>query len=79
MIHFFKGLTYARVFTNITDAISYERMFNALFDWIYQLTGSSPQIYHIHQKGWKCILGDLDQAQAKGLGMALHKIQNTLT
>ena len=54
-------------------------MFNALFDWIYQLTGSSPQIFHIHQKGWKCILGDLDQAQAKGLGMALHKIQNTLT
>ena len=48
------------------------RMFNALFDWIYQLTSNKPQIYHIHQKGWKCILGDLDQAQAKGLGMALH-------
>ena len=53
-------------------------MFNALFDWIYQLTGNKPQIYHIHQKGWKCILGDLDQAQAKGLGMALHKIHDTL-
>ncbi|CAB5195378.1 unnamed protein product [Rhizophagus irregularis] len=73
------SLTYAHVFTNIADAIAYERMFNALFDWIYQLTGNKPQIYHIHQKGWKCILGDLDQAQAKGLGMALHKIHNSLT
>jgi hypothetical protein len=76
---FFKGLTYARVFTNISNAISYERMFSTLFDWIYQLTGNKPQIFHIHQEGWKCILGDLDQAQAKELGMALHKIQNTLT
>lgn len=79
MIINFIGLTYARVFTNIADAIAYERMFNALFDWIYQLTGNKPQIYHIHQKGWKCILGDLDQAQAKGLGMALHKIHNSLS
>ncbi|UZO11199.1 uncharacterized protein OCT59_002771 [Rhizophagus irregularis] len=68
------ALTYARVFTNITNSTSYERMFSLLFNWIYQLTGSNPKIFHIDNTGWKCILGDLDRAQAKGLGLALNRL-----
>ncbi|CAB4413407.1 unnamed protein product [Rhizophagus irregularis] len=74
-----KALTYTRVFTNITNATSYERMFSLLFNWIYQLTGSNPKIFHIDNTGWKCILGDLDRAQAKGLGLALNRLYPNLT
>ncbi|PKK59038.1 hypothetical protein RhiirC2_871382 [Rhizophagus irregularis] len=73
------ALTYARVFTNITNSTSYERMFSLLFNWIYQLTGSNPKIFHIDNTGWKCILGDLDRAQAKGLGLALNRLYPNLT
>jgi len=59
--------------------MSYERMFSMLFNWIYQLTGSNPKLFHIDNIGWKCILGDLDQAQAKGLGLALNKLYSNLT
>ncbi|GBC30835.2 uncharacterized protein OCT59_015971 [Rhizophagus irregularis] len=31
------------------------------------------KFYHIDGTGWKCILGDLDPGQAKGLGLALEK------
>ncbi len=73
------ALTYARVFTNIMNANAYEQMFQALFNWIHNLTNEYPKIYHIHNEGWKCILGDLDQAQAKGLGIALNKLENSLS
>ncbi|CAG8771278.1 31518_t:CDS:2, partial [Racocetra persica] len=35
----------------------------------------SPMINYIHNKGWKYILGDLDQEQAKELGLALANIE----
>ncbi|CAB4396483.1 unnamed protein product [Rhizophagus irregularis] len=73
------ALTYVCVFTNITNSTSYERMFSLLFNWIYQLMGSNPKIFHIDNTGWKCILGDLDRAQAKGLGLALNRLYPNLT
>ncbi|CAG8826603.1 716_t:CDS:2, partial [Gigaspora margarita] len=36
-----------------------------------------PSFYHIHNCRWKCIIGDLDQGQAKGLGMYLEEIDYT--
>ena len=42
-----------------------------------QLTGSPPQFEHIHSTGWNCIIGDLDYAQAKGLGLVLNEIDKT--
>ncbi|CAG8497286.1 199_t:CDS:1, partial [Gigaspora rosea] len=72
-------LTYAYVFTNITSPIAYERIFNVLFNWIYQLTNSSSKIFHIDGVEWKCILGNLYQAQAKGLRLALNKLYSNLT
>jgi len=54
-------------------------MFSSLFDWILKLTRKSPQFYHIHKTGWKCIIGDLDYAQAKGLGETLHSIDKNLS
>ncbi|CAG8516839.1 13496_t:CDS:10 [Cetraspora pellucida] len=71
-------LTYARVFTNIMNTNAYEQMFQAFFNWIYNLTNENPKFYHIHKEGWKCIIGDLDQAQAKGLGIALNKLEKSL-
>ena len=37
------------------------------------LSGIAVKFYHIDGTGWKCILGDLDTSQAKGLGLALAK------
>jgi hypothetical protein len=31
---------------------------------------------HIHKEGVGCILADLDSAQAKGLGLALHDLDH---
>lgn len=70
-------LTFARVFTNCTTTVAYQRIFRALFDLILQLTGSAPQFKHIHQKGWGCIIADLDYAQAQGLGLVLNEIDST--
>ena len=61
------------------NANAYEQMFQALFNWIHNLTNEYSKIYHIYNEGWKCILGDLDQAQAKGLGIALNKLENSLS
>ena len=64
-------------FTNTATTIAYQRIFNTLFDLVNQLTGSPPQIKHIHGNGWNCIIADLDYAQAKGLGLALNNIDET--
>ncbi|CAG8579137.1 7905_t:CDS:10, partial [Cetraspora pellucida] len=72
-------LTYARVFTNIANSEAYYRMFNSLFDWVFKLTEKLPQFYHIHKMGWKCIIGVLDNSQAKGLDEALHSIDKSLS
>jgi hypothetical protein len=47
-----------------------------LFQIIYEVSGHSIQFQHIHGKGIGCILADLDPAQAKGLGLALHDLDN---
>ncbi|CAG8835640.1 12241_t:CDS:2, partial [Racocetra persica] len=39
-----------------------------------KLTNENICVRHIHQKGWECIIGDLDAVQAKGLGLALYNI-----
>lgn len=51
----------------------------SLWNYIKILTNESPTFYYIHNKGWKCILGDLDQGQAKGLGLALANIEPKYT
>ncbi|CAG8699931.1 10188_t:CDS:1, partial [Gigaspora rosea] len=35
------------------------------------------QIQHIHNNGWRVILGDLDNAQANSLGLALADLDLT--
>ncbi|PKK63721.1 hypothetical protein RhiirC2_716774 [Rhizophagus irregularis] len=70
-------LTFARIFTNNTNTIAYQRMFRALFDLVKQLTGSSVQFQHIHKAGWNCIIADLNYAQTKGLGFVLNEINGT--
>ncbi|PKY41031.1 hypothetical protein RhiirA4_497733 [Rhizophagus irregularis] len=52
-------------------------MFQVLFDLALQLTGSPVQFKHIHGTGWSCIIGDLDYAQAKALGLVLNEIDVT--
>ncbi|CAG8559090.1 10819_t:CDS:10 [Cetraspora pellucida] len=70
-------LTFARIFTNISNADAYRRMFLMIIEAIKNLTNKSVKIQHIHDDGWCCILGDLDIAQAKGLGLALSTIDST--
>ncbi|CAG8513407.1 14342_t:CDS:10 [Cetraspora pellucida] len=41
------------------------------------LLETSPSFKHIHDEGWGCIIGDLDIAQAIGLGETLASINNT--
>jgi hypothetical protein len=38
----FLVLTFARVFTNCATTVAYQRIFCALFNLIFQLTGSMP-------------------------------------
>ncbi|CAG8743333.1 23182_t:CDS:10, partial [Gigaspora rosea] len=56
-----QSITYARVYTNGLSAEIYYRIFTSLWNYIKILTNESPTFYYIHNKGWKCILGDLDQ------------------
>ncbi|CAG8730077.1 2066_t:CDS:10, partial [Cetraspora pellucida] len=70
-------LTFAQIFTNQSTALAYQQMFEALFNLIKQLTETSSSFKHIHGEGWSCIIGDLDIAQAIGLGETLASIDNT--
>ncbi|CAG8612356.1 24201_t:CDS:10 [Racocetra persica] len=72
-------LTYARIFMNISDANAYKQMFIIIIEAIKNLTNMSVKIKHIHNNGWSCILGDLDLAQAKELGLALSNIDPSLS
>ncbi len=58
------------MFTNIFTSDGYKRLFLSILKsqkiWL--------KFQHIHKEGIGCILGDLDIAQAKGLGMALHNL-----
>jgi len=45
-----------------------------LFQIIHEVTSQHIQFQHIHGQGIDCILADLDAAQAKGLGLALHDL-----
>ncbi|PKK56645.1 hypothetical protein RhiirC2_799595 [Rhizophagus irregularis] len=51
----------------------YQCLFSRLFEVIENLSGIAVKFYHINGIGWKCILRDLDAAQAKGLELALTK------
>ncbi|CAG8727118.1 17748_t:CDS:10, partial [Cetraspora pellucida] len=68
---------YVKVFTNQTTTIAYQRIFHILFDLILQLIGQFPQFKHIHETGWRCIVADLDYAQAQSLRLALNEIDKT--
>ncbi|CAG8556586.1 4820_t:CDS:10, partial [Scutellospora calospora] len=60
-----QALTFARVFINICNTNTYCKIFKLLFHYIKKLTDQLPTFYHIHNSGWKCIISDLDQGQAK--------------
>jgi len=70
----FLVLSFCRIYTNVLSADGYKKLFSTLFDVIQELTNEPLSIYHIHGKGWECILGDLDSRQAKGLGLALYEL-----
>ena len=59
------------------SADDYKKLFSTLFDVIQELTNEPLYIYHIHGKGWECILGDLDSKQAKGLSLALYELDSS--
>ena len=61
----------------MSSADDYKKLFSMLFDVIKKLTNEQLNIYHIHGKGWECILGDLDSRQAKGLGLALYELDSS--
>ena len=67
-------MSYCRVFTESFSAENYHRLFITLFDVITEITQQPIRFHHINNNEgcvWGCILGDLDAAQAKGLGLAL--------
>jgi hypothetical protein len=61
-----------RVYTNVTTAEGYQHLFTDLFNVIKNLTGQDVKFKHIDGGGIGCIVGDLDPAKAKGLGLFLH-------
>ena len=69
LIIFFLVLSFCRIYTNVSSANGYKKLFSTLFDIIQELTNEPLYTYHIHDKGWECILGDLNSRQAKGLGL----------
>ncbi len=56
-------------------------MFLAVFDVIFSLTKKKVKFSHIGNKydGWSSVIVDLDSAQAKGLGEALHVLDGSKT
>ena len=73
------ALTYCCVFTNVSTSEAYQRIFKAIIETIEDYTGLQVKIQHIHGNSWACIMGDLDFAQAQGLGMTLHELNNSKT
>ncbi|GET04687.1 hypothetical protein GLOIN_2v1545568 [Rhizophagus clarus] len=65
-------LSYTRVYTNVITTEGYQQLFTVLFNVIKNLIGSEVNFKHINRKGIGCIIGDLDAAQAKGLGLFLQ-------
>jgi len=61
----------------VLSADDYKKLFSILFDVIQELTNEPLYFYHIHGKGWECILADLDSKQAKGLGLALYELDSS--
>ncbi|CAG8743400.1 15566_t:CDS:10 [Cetraspora pellucida] len=53
-------MSFCRIYTNVSSANDYKNLFSTLFNVIQELTNKTLCIYHIHGKGWECILGDLD-------------------
>ncbi|CAG8843295.1 32125_t:CDS:1, partial [Racocetra persica] len=70
-------MSYCYIFTNVFTAEGYKRLFQTLFQVIKEITGEFVKFYHIHNEGWACILAVLDLAQAKGLGLAIEKLDNS--
>jgi len=56
-------------------------MFLAVFDAIFNITKKKVKFSHIDNddSGWSSIIVDLDSAQAKGLGEALHVLDGSKT
>jgi hypothetical protein len=56
-------------------------MFLAIFDVISSITKRKVKFFHIDNEcdGWNSIIADLDFAQAKGLGEALHTLDGSKT
>jgi len=52
-------------------------MFEAFFEIVEKLSNKPAHFQHIHGDGWVCVLADLDQAQALGLGKAIKKMDPT--
>ena len=65
--------TYVCVYTNVTG---YLQLFTDIFNVVKNLTGKPVKFNHINGEGVGCIIGDLDVAQSKGLGLYLHNIDS---
>ncbi|CAB4385510.1 unnamed protein product [Rhizophagus irregularis] len=70
-------LTFYIIFTNIATKEEYQRMFEAFFEIVEKLSNKPAYFRHIHGDGWVCVLADLDQAQALGLGKTMKKMDPT--
>ncbi|UZO26252.1 uncharacterized protein OCT59_018490 [Rhizophagus irregularis] len=70
-------LAFYIIFTNIATKEEYQRMFEAFFEMVEKLSNKPAYFWHIHGDGWVCVLADLDQAQALGLGKTMKKMDPT--
>ncbi|CAB4375450.1 unnamed protein product [Rhizophagus irregularis] len=70
-------LAFYIIFTNIATKEEYQRMFEAFFEIVEKLSNKPAYFRHIHGDGWVCVLADLDQAQALGLGKTMKKMDPT--
>ncbi|PKC10022.1 hypothetical protein RhiirA5_414881 [Rhizophagus irregularis] len=70
-------ITFCRIFTNIATKEAYQKMFETFFEIVKKLSNKPAHFRHIHSDSWVCVLADLNQVQALGLGKAMKKMDPT--
>jgi hypothetical protein len=59
-------MTLARVYVNYESTRMYERLFQRLFALVKERTGREAQWVHLHNRGFKVIVTDMDSKQVAG-------------
>jgi hypothetical protein len=64
----------ARVYSDATDTVDYESLFDAFHQALYRATGKSLQLRSIHGSGPIAYVLDAEAAQALGLAKAVRRL-----